>query len=284
MSFKRSHLVIIAISLVIFFNFLLWQISLPTRKQGENKIENWTNEALHKNGWIRYKKTRYIREKPTAKEVATYWVINSTPTSMVAIKRVETSGPFGVPTYLFPKAYNYSNNEWWIYPFTVNIPKAKEYLNTTDNGKVLRDIKKWDVRVFKFRMSKTLYIQIQGKEGNATGTVTQKWILDEDTHIAREVNITFHQSNERTRYFIVKHLKGSVFIGSELKMIATIIGFIDIIVLPVLLLKIVYKHFNLKPEKLLQREKERIQSEEYTNKYIKKYEEESIKRRRENTS
>ncbi len=243
----------------------------PLRHEPKNEIEAWTRGYLTEGTYVKVDVLTIIGTTPKIPLKNIYhWVIDSNSTTIVAVVSSLVPGPFGAPASVVRDLKFFTEEEFYIFPFTIRIPEAQAYfeaLNSNNkNGTewiVVKDEKGWDTRRFTFK--KTI---------NGTTRMTETWVLDADTHLARQIKITLNKTTDVKRIITIKESSTGVKGVDELSLLASSAGYLSLIVGPAAIVGILYK----RKGHPVQSEKERLESEEYKEDYIKKYERERRRR------
>lgn len=245
--------------MVLISHFTLFIFTTQEKSTSTNtNIKQWTNGKLKKNSWIKYKQSNFILDQPHQGGGKSYfWIVEENSSSLIVVVSSKASYPGGFDAVL-ENIIVYNLEEWMVFPFTVHIPKAKKIFQQNKNASLLKDEKRWDTRFFKYKF-------------NQNGTeIIYEWILDEDTHIAEKIKVTSKRPNKPRRGFIMTYKKSSFFVGDEVKTLVTTTGLVSLVIGPAVLLSFLYLQ---RETKTVEQQKEYLESEEYRERFMKRYNE-----------
>ncbi|NIQ06374.1 MAG: hypothetical protein GWO20_11820 [Candidatus Korarchaeota archaeon] len=229
-----------------------------------NAIEIWTRGQLHAGFY--FKVDIFSSEKRTLKNVI-FWIVQSNSSEVISVSIVSQN----VASALLPvhvtqlMGYSvYPTEEYYIFPYTIHIPKAKEYFKTSKGGevewKILKDNKAWDTRTFKF-----------ARIANGSTTRIETWVLDRDTHLAKQIHIESLGERRQTTTIQVKEHSGGLKNMDELKMISLGALFLSPFVGAVVLWIISGNVYQEESSNRIQQEKDRLESEGYREQYLQRH-------------
>lgn len=211
---KKKISAFLTLTLVIGVSFFLYWTSQPFSKTSENEIIQWSNGTLTKDEWVKYQKQPYLEGTAQEPTKTRYWIVNATNTN-VTIVQTKTVEQQGVTSTIILKLYCYDETDWRIFPFTINIPKAKASLSAMENATVLGEKRGWD----------TLYFKFMKKKDNVT--TIEEWWLDEETRVAKKI-IIYRDKPEFTTKAVFKPIRSSFTIHDETRSRLRYLGFLAI--------------------------------------------------------
>lgn len=253
----QYQLAVVALCILAMFGLVL--LDHPPTYASQNHLVTWTHDSLQENTWIQYDKQPFVVDDPMQKiEDVKYWIIESNRTTLIAVaSKASGAGPFGQGASIEDFFVYTANETWFAFPFTIHIPKALKIFAQNESFTCLTHEKGFDTIHFKFKVSFPHKILVQ------------EWFLDEDTHLAKQIKIQnyYPNSSQPSRGYIMEATDSSIFLGNEVQFTANMMGFLSLIVGPILLAALLYK----RQSRTLQQEKQRLESEEYRKQYLENH-------------
>ncbi|NIQ07282.1 MAG: hypothetical protein GWO20_16600 [Candidatus Korarchaeota archaeon] len=245
-----------------FYSGVLWRVATPSYNvESSNEITTWTNGYLTNDTYLKCDIQRFVGEnaRPPQKDIY-FWIINADSSSLVALKSKVSPGPRGSSFSQVLDVILYKESNWNIFPFTINIPKAKPFFEQNYSWTLLMEKEGWD----------TYYIKFQRETGGREHVF--EWYLDRDTHLTEKIRVIHHNPDTSDTKMILKVKGSSVGIvdDDETKLIGLFCSYSALFLLPFSFIVALYKNIELNP---VQSEKKRVQSREYKKDYMKKYKE-----------
>lgn len=237
-----------------------------TNAEPNNEIEAWTRGYLRENSYLKINKRKSVGTSSLPPTKGLYfWVIKSNSTVMMTTATESATGPFGVPIRVIKEFTVHNANASIVFPFTINIPKtvAKFHASSGEakHWKVAENEKGWDSWFFKCK-----------KVVNGSTTKVQKWILDADTHLTRHLEIIKkHPGSQKPMVktvYQVTETSAGIKGGREIRNLTFLVGYFGFLIGPLTVGTIIYR----KKENPVEREEERLESEEYKEKALERYE------------
>lgn len=248
----------------------LWKFSrgFHVNKRPQNELEAWTRGYLTDGTYLKIDKQKFIGGSAMQATKGVYfWVVNSTTDKIITTTSKVVPGPWGVPVTIVKGATVYQEDDIFIFPFTINIPKAKTQFQANKGEgtywTITENKKGWDTWYFECKKVK-----------NGHTEKIQKWLLDADTRLPRQIILINKKPMSpkpevKVVYDIVETsmgLRGT----DELHTIATTSGYMGLIIGSLSLVVIIYKKRGGSTP--IEKEKKRLESEEYQEKALEKYE------------
>lgn len=263
---KKFFYALLLLVIILFSNVIFFLLSQPrTPNHSNNEIVNWTKGSLREDMWVSYDKTSFVGNDPfpTDKNIL-YWVVEANSTTFLVAESRKTVTHEGLPAREIENFFIYTQNEWLIFPFTIQLPELKEFYRENSTMQDLEVVKRWDSFHIKYKM-------VQEEK-----TKSYRWILDEDTRIAEKIKVTIFSPDKPKKGFIMEYKESSFFVGDEHHIILSYLGFIGLFVGCIQVAYIIYT-YKAPTQNIVQKEKETLQSEEYKDHYMKQYTEKEEK-------
>lgn len=244
------------------YSGILWKVNnLGHNVKAPNEITTWTNGYLTNDTYLKCDIQSFVGENSRPPRTDIYfWIIHANSSSLTALKTKVAPGPRGIslPQVLDVRIYNESS--WNIFPFSIHIPKAKLFFEQNRSWTLLKEKKLWDSYYIKFYRD------------NGGRKQIFEWYLDKDTHLTDKIQILRRNPNTSNTRTVLKVKESSVGIvdDNEIKVIGLFCTYSALLLLPFSLVVALYKNVEVNPT---QKEKERIESREYRQKYFRKHKE-----------
>lgn len=263
LSSQRSYFIIILVFISISYSLWCFSKCRYVKEAPKNEIERWTRGYLREGARVKVNIYSFL-SKP--KKNVYFWIVESNTTAIKSVGVMQKMlGPrlYPMPSAQLIDAEVFKEDNFYVFPYTIQIPKAKTFFekNSSDQSywKILKEEEGWDTLLFKFK-----------KITNGSTKRIEKWILDADTHIAEHIMIKIYDDYPKKTVVSVKAQPGGIRGADEIHILSLYAQFISIFMGGIIIWLIFSNVYNRTITQSIEREKTRFKTEEYKRKYLKK--------------